>query len=224
VEPIQGEGGYVVPPDDFLPMLGEVAHKYAIPLIVDEIQTGVGRTGRMWASENYGIDPDIVCISKSIGGGVPLSMIAYRKEFDEGLPAGFHLGTYRGNALGIAAGNAVLKFLSSGTIFERVRNDEEKLMTRFREACENSPIVGEVRGKGFMIGIEIVEDRQSKAPSAKLASELREKMLKRGLLMHTCGHFNNVLRFMAPLTIEDSLLEAGHRVFEETLQTVSTHH
>ncbi len=221
VEPIQGEGGYIVPPDDFLPMLGEVAQKHAIPLIVDEIQTGVGRTGKMWASEHSGIDPDIVCISKSIGGGVPLSMIAYKKEYDEELPPGFHLGTYRGNALGIAAGNAVLKFLASGSVFERVRNDAGPLRKRFEEICEGSPIVGEVRGKGFMIGIELVEDRQSKAPAGKLAGELRTEMLKRGLLMHTCGHFNNVMRFMAPLTIEGPLLEEGLAIFEESLRAVS---
>jgi diaminobutyrate-2-oxoglutarate transaminase len=221
VEPLQGEGGYVVPPDDFLPMLGEVASKYSIPLIVDEIQTGVGRTGKMWASEWSKIDPDVVCISKSIGGGVPLSMIAYRPEYDHDLPSGFHLGTYRGNALGIAAGNAVIKFLSSSGVLERVRRDGETLKRRFGEICADSPIVGEVRGKGFMIGVELVEEKRSKAPGTKLAPEARSEMLHRGLLMHTCGHFNNVLRFMAPLTIEDSLIEAGFEVFNASLQAVA---
>jgi 2,4-diaminobutyrate 4-transaminase len=219
VEPIQGEGGYVIPPDDFLPMLGELSRKHSIPLIVDEIQSGVGRTGRMWASEHSKIDPDVICISKSIGGGVPLSMIAYRRGYDD-IPPGFHLGTYRGNALGIAAGNAVLKALADGEIFRRVTKDGEELKRRFIEICRDSKIVGEVRGKGFMIGIEIVEDKSSKAPGGEIASRLRSEMLKRGLLMHTCGHFNNVLRFMAPLTIEDALLDAGFDVFEESLRTV----
>jgi 2,4-diaminobutyrate 4-transaminase len=217
VEPIQGEGGYVIPPDDFLPVLAEVAHKHSIPLIIDEVQSGVGRTGKMWASEHSKIDPDMVCISKSIGGGVPLSMVAYRREYDEGLPAGFHVGTYRGNALGIAAGNAVLKFLADGSVFERVKVDGQRLKKKFVEICENYPAVGEVRGKGFMIGVELVEDNQSKVPDGKLASAVRTEMLRRGLLMHTCGHFNNVLRFMAPLTIEDSLLDAGLAVFDESL-------
>ena len=221
VEPIQGEGGYVIPPDDFLPMLAEVSRKHSIPLILDEVQSGVGRTGKMWAAEHSKIDPDVVCISKSIGGGVPLSMIAYRREYDEGLPAGFHLGTYRGNALGIAAGNAVLKFLATNPVFERVRKDGEKLKKRFVEICEDSPFVGEVRGKGFMIGVELVEDRRSRVPAGKLADDMRSEMLRRGLLMHTCGHFNNVLRFMAPLTIEDSLLDAGLAVFQDSLRVVS---
>jgi 2,4-diaminobutyrate 4-transaminase len=221
VEPIQGEGGYVVPPDDFLPMLAEIAHRHSIPLILDEVQSGVGRSGKMWASEHSKIDPDIMCISKSIGGGVPLSMIAYRREYDEGLPPGFHVGTYRGNALGIAAGNAVLKFLADGSVFERVTSDGERLKKRFAGICERFPFVGEVRGKGFMIGVELVEDKQSKVPDGKLASEVRTEMLRRGVLMHTCGHFNNVLRFMAPLTIEDSLLDAGLAVFEESLAAAS---
>ncbi len=221
VEPIQGEGGYIVPPDDFLPMLEEVANKHSIPLIVDEIQTGVGRTGKMWASEWSKIDPDVVCISKSIGGGVPLSMIAYRPEYDHDLPSGFHLGTYRGNALGIAAGNAVIKFLSSSGVLERVKRDGEPLKARFEEICADSPVVGEVRGKGFMIGVELVEDGRSKAPGTRMASEMRGEMLRRGVLMHTCGHFSNVLRFMAPLTIEDSLIEAGLAVFKDSLRAVT---
>ena len=220
VEPIQGEGGYVVPPDDFLPMLAEVAQKHSIPLIVDEVQTGVGRTGKMWASEWARIDPDIVCISKSIGGGVPLSMIAYRPEYDD-LPSGFHLGTYRGNALGIAAGNAVLKFLGSTGVLERVRKDGEVVKKRFEEICEGNPMVGEVRGKGFMVGIELVGDKNSRTPATKLASDLRTEMLRRGLLMHTCGHYGNVLRFMAPLTIEDPLLDAGFAVFEDSLNALT---
>ncbi|HLQ07131.1 MAG TPA: aspartate aminotransferase family protein [Nitrososphaerales archaeon] len=220
VEPIQGEGGYIVPPDDFLPMLAEVSQKHSIPLIVDEVQTGVGRTGKMWASEWARIDPDIVCISKSIGGGVPLSMIAYRPEYDD-LPPGFHLGTYRGNALGIAAGNAVLKFLGSSGVLERVRTDGEVVKKRFEEICEGNPMVGEVRGKGFMVGIELVNDKNSRTPATKLASDLRTEMLHRGLLMHTCGHFGNVLRFMAPLTIEDPMLDAGFAVFEDSLNALT---
>ncbi|MGC8547361.1 MAG: aminotransferase class III-fold pyridoxal phosphate-dependent enzyme, partial [Thermoplasmata archaeon] len=96
VEPIQGEGGYIVPPDDFLPMLREVSDKFSIPLIIDEVQSGIGRTGKIWATENYGVQPDIMCISKSIGGGIPISAIVYRDDYDN-IPTAFHLGTYRGN-------------------------------------------------------------------------------------------------------------------------------
>lgn len=221
VEPIQGEGGYIVPPDDFLPSLSELTKRHSIPLIVDEIQSGVGRAGKIWATEYSRITPDIVCISKSIGGGVPFSLVAYRQDYDD-LPSGFHLGTYRGNPLGIAAGNAVLKFLKTSDILERVRAKGEELKRRFEKICASSPYVGEVRGKGFMIGIEIVEDKSSKKPSQKLAGQLRSEMLKKGLLMHTCGHYSNVLRFMAPLTIEEHLLESGMNIFESALRTLKS--
>jgi 2,4-diaminobutyrate 4-transaminase len=221
VEPIQGEGGYVVPPDDFLPMLREVTRKHSIPLILDEIQSGLGRTGKMWASEYSSITPDIVCVSKSIGGGVPMSLIAYRPEYDADLPQGFHLGTYRGNPLGIAAGNAILKYLSSTDTLERVRRDGEVVRRRFEKVCADVPQVGEVRGRGFMVGIEMVEDPVTRAPGQKIASQLRREMLKRGLIMYTCGHFSNVLRFMAPLTIEDELIDRGMKIFEESLRAVT---
>lgn len=219
VEPIQGEGGYIVPPDDFLPMLREVTEKHGVPLIVDEVQCGVGRTGRLWACEHAGITPDIVCVGKSIGGGIPFSLIAYREDWDVGLPPGFHLGTYRGNPLGLAAGRAVLRVLREEGLLERVRSKGEEIRGRFEEFQRLFPQIGEVRGKGFMIGVELVEDPSTKAPG-NLAARLREEMFRRGVLMHTCGHYGNVMRFMAPLTIEDDLVEAGLSVFEQALRRV----
>jgi len=221
VEPIQGEGGYIVPPDDFLPMLREVTDRYSVPLIVDEVQSGVGRTGRIWASEHSGVSPDIMCVGKSIGGGIPFSLIAYREDFDEGLPGGFHLGTYRGNPLGLAAGRAVLRVLRGEGLLERVRSKGEEVKKRFQELQSSVPQIGEVRGKGFMIGVELVDDPVKKTPSA-LAGKLREEMFRRGVLMHTCGHFGNVMRFMAPLTIEDDLITAGLHVFESSFKKLVT--
>ncbi|PSN84075.1 aspartate aminotransferase family protein [Candidatus Marsarchaeota G1 archaeon OSP_D] len=220
VEPIQGEGGYIVPPDDFLPMLREVTEKYSVPLIVDEIQTGVGRTGRIWASENYSITPDIMCVSKSIGGGIPVSMIAYRKEYDQNLPKAFHLGTYRANPVALAAGRAVLEELKNSDLLEHVRANGETLKKRFEEIAMAIPEIGEVRGKGYMIGVELVKD-QNKTPAPELASALRSEMFQKGVLMHTCGHYSNVMRFMAPLTIEQDLLDNGLRIFEQSLRRVT---
>ena len=150
-----------------------------------------------------------------------MSLITYRPEYDVDLPQGFHLGTYRGTPLGIAAGNAVLKYLSSTDILERVRRDGEAVRRRFEKVCAGVPQVGEVRGRGFMIGIEMVEDPVTRAPGQKIAIQLRREMLKRGLLMYTCGHFSNVLRFMAPLTIEDELIDRGVAIFEESLRAVT---
>ncbi len=221
VEPIQGEGGYIVPPDDFLPLLRELTEKHSVPLILDEVQTGVGRTGKIWASEHQKVTPDIMCISKSIGGGIPTSMIAYRSEYDQNLPAGFHLGTYRGNPLALAAGNAILNHLKNSGLLDRVRIKGEYIKSRFQEIADDNKFVGDVRGRGFMIAAELVKDKNTKEPAVELVSRAKSTMFSKGLLMHTCGHYSNVLRHMAPLTIEDELIEKGIEIFGESLKEAS---
>jgi 4-aminobutyrate aminotransferase-like enzyme len=216
VEPIQGEGGYIVPPDNFLPGLREIATKHSIPLIVDEIQSGLGRAGKMWSCELTDTTPDIMLISKSIGGGIPLSLIVYRPEYDEKLEPAFHLGTYRGNILGLAAGTEVLKLLQTQRLPERAMALGKKIMERFSEDAEKSHNIGEVRGSGFMVGVELVDDLKSKSPATDYAKKSRIELLKKGLLMHTCGHYGNVFRFMAPLTISESLIEKGLDIFGST--------
>lgn len=217
VEPIQGEGGYVVPPDDFLPMLRELCDRHSIPLILDEVQSGIGRTGKLWATDYYNITPDIMCISKSIGGGIPFSSIAYRKDFDS-VPVGFHLGTYRGNPLGLAAGAAILDIVKDENFLRRIRTKGEEILKRFDEDMDESRIIGDVRGKGYMIGVELVKDKKSKTPGTELATEVRQSMFKQGVLMHTCGHSANVMRFMAPLTIEDDLIDKGLEIFGKSIK------
>ncbi|MCL6003091.1 MAG: aspartate aminotransferase family protein [Thermoplasmatales archaeon] len=217
VEPVQGEGGYIVPPDDFLPMLRETCDKHSIPLIIDEVQSGIGRTGKLWESEYHNVTPDIMCISKSIGGGIPISSVVYKKEYDQ-LPKAFHLGTYRGNPLGLAAGAAILEVVRDEKFLERVRSKGKYLLNRFEEIQADSRIIGDVRGRGYMIATEIVKDRQSKIPGTELAGKIRGAMFKRGVLMHTCGHYGNAMRFMAPLTIEDDLIDKGVSIFEEAIK------
>jgi 4-aminobutyrate aminotransferase-like enzyme len=219
VEPIQGEGGYVIPPEDFLPGLREVADKFQIPLIVDEVQTGFGRTGKFWGCEVTSTTPDIMCVSKSVGSGVPFSMLAYKKEYDEMLNEGFHLGTYRGNPLGMAAGAAGIDYILKANILDRVQKLGPKIRAEFERIADSSKNVGEVRGVGFMIGNEIVESRASKAPSKALAVEFRKRMFENGLLMYTCGHYSNVLRFMAPLTIEEELIQKGLAIYEGAVKS-----
>lgn len=217
VEPVQGEGGYIIPPDDFLPMLRETCDKHSIPLIIDEVQSGIGRTGKVWASEYQNVTPDIMCISKSIGGGIPFSSVAYRNDFDQ-IPKAFHLGTYRGNPLGLAAGAAVLDVVRDEKFLERVRSKGKYVLSRFEEIQRNSKIIGEARGRGFMIANEIVKNKVDKSPGTELAGMVRENMFQKGVLMHTCGHYGNAMRFMAPLTIEDDLLERGISIFEEAIK------
>ncbi len=217
VEPVQGEGGYIVPPDDFLPMLRETCDEHSIPLIIDEVQSGIGRTGKLWASEYQNVTPDIMCISKSIGGGIPISSIVYRKDFDQ-IPKAFHLGTYRGNPLGMAAGAAILDVVKDEQFLERVRSKGRYLLKRFQEIQGNSSIIGDVRGRGFMVANEIVTNKQDKTPGTELAGKIRESLFNKGLLMHTCGHYGNAMRFMAPLTIEDDLLDMGISLFQEAIK------
>ncbi|MGC9009871.1 MAG: aspartate aminotransferase family protein [Sulfolobales archaeon] len=218
VEPIQGEGGYIVPPKNFLKGLREIADKYGVLLIADEVQSGVGRTGRWWGIENFNVSPDIMCISKAIGGGIPISFVAYRSDLDEKLEETFHFGTYRANPLGLAAGAAVIEYIETRNLLERTRALGEYALRRFSELMDQSNIVGDVRGIGFMIGIELVEDKKSKKPGTKLATELRKRLFEKGLLMHTCGHYGNVMRFMAPLVISKRHLDIGLDIFAETIR------
>ena len=222
VEPIQGEGGYIVPPDDFLPGLREIATRFQIPLIVDEVQTGFGRTGKFWGCELTGTSPDIMCISKSVGAGFPLSLIAYREEYDESLPDGFHLGTYRGNPVAMAAGAASIDYIEKENLLPRVEGLGRKAKSEFDRISNSTKCVGDVRGVGFMIGNEIVESKETKAPSKMLAVQIRRTMFENGLIMHTCGHFGNVLRFMAPLIISESLLDKGLRIYESAVRSPSS--
>ena len=220
-EPIEGEGGYIVPPRDFLKGLREIADKHGILLIADEIQSGVGRTGKWWAVEHFGITPDIMTISKAIGGGIPISFVAYRDDLDEKLEEMFHLGTYRANPLGLAAGSAVIDYIRSRNLLERASSLGDYTINRFREMMERYEIIGDVRGIGFMIGVELVKSKRTKEPGEKIAQEFRKRLFQRGLLMHTCGHYGNVMRFMAPLVISKKHLEAGLEIFEEEVASLS---
>ncbi len=219
VEPIEGEGGYIVPPPDFLPGLREIADRYQIPLIIDEVQTGFGRTGKFWGCEQTGTSPDIMCISKSVGAGIPFSLVAYKKEYDDSLDEGFHLGTYRGNPLALAAGTASINYIRKHNILERVQRLGAKTRKEFDRIMDSSEHIGDVRGIGFMLGNEVVDSKSDKKPSRELAAKFRKTMFENGLLMHTCGHYGNVLRFMAPLTIEENLLQKGLEIYESVVKS-----
>jgi len=218
VEPVQGEGGYIVPPNDFLPGLREIADRFQIPLIIDEVQTGFGRTGKFWGCEVTDTPPDIMCVSKAVGAGIPFSLIAYKKEYDETVPEAFHLGTYRGNPLAMAAGAASIDYIRNENLLNHVSSLGEKAKTKFAEIAASSKNVGEVRGLGFMIGNEIVESKQTKTPSKQTAVCMRRDMFENGLLMHTGGHYGNVLRFMAPLVISENLLDRGLEIYAKAVK------
>ncbi len=221
VEPIQGEGGTVVPPDDFLIGLREITENYLIPLIVDEVQTGFGRTGKLFACEYLNITPDIMTLSKALGGGIgyPLAGIIYRKDFDVWHP-GAHIGTFRGFLPAMAGGLAYLDFLERNNILGHVEELGKSMLKRLRDIEERSKIVGDVRGRGLMLGVELVFDKKSKKPAPDLAKILRTECLKRGLIIEIGGHFHNVARFLPPLVITEELAEKGLDIFEEALRTI----
>jgi 4-aminobutyrate aminotransferase-like enzyme len=164
--------------------------------------------------------PDIMCVSKSVGAGLPLSLIAYREEYDETVPDGFHLGTYRGNPVATAAGAASIDYIKRENLLSRTEKLGEKAKSKFEQIAKSNTKVGEVRGRGFMIGNEIVESKDTKEPSKDTAVQLRRTMFENGLLMHTCGHFGNVLRFMAPLVISESLLDRGLEIYENAVKSM----
>ncbi|MEM2195227.1 MAG: aspartate aminotransferase family protein [Candidatus Methanomethylicia archaeon] len=217
VEPIQGEGGIIVPPLEFLPKLRRISEKYGVPLIIDEIQSGMGRTGKWFACEHSGIDPDIMTVSKAIGGlGLPLSAIMYRENYDVWDP-GAHLGTFRGHVLAMKAGIAAIEFAEKNKLLDHVQRIGEEALKYLKDLAEEIKIIGDVRGKGLMIGMEIVKDKESKKPNKEATVEIQIKAFKKGLIIWKAGHYSNVIRLLPPLTITRELMIKGLEILRETL-------
>ncbi len=213
VEPIQGEGGYIVPPDNFLPGLRELADKYGILLIFDEVQTGFGRTGKMFAAEHWGVEPDIICMAKGIASGMPLGAIVAKSEIMS-WPPGAHASTFGGNPVSCAAALATLDLLEGGLVEMSARSGAY-LKSRLREIAERYPVMGDVRGKGLMVGVEFVKDQESKEPWPELRDAIVQKAFERGLLILGCGY--NSLRFIPALNIPEELLDEGINMYEAAL-------
>jgi 4-aminobutyrate aminotransferase len=215
VEPIQGEGGYVVPAPGFLKGLREICDRYGILLIADEVQSGIGRTGKMWACEHEGVVPDIVASAKGLGGGMPIGAMIARKELTEHWQPGSHGNTYGGNALACAAANTVLRLVEEELMANATRvgaylkEGLEELQGRYEQ-------IGDVRGRGLMVGVEFVKSRATKEPAKALATEVMEQAFKRGALLLTCGA--STIRFCPPLTLSEAEVDEGLSIFEAALQ------
>lgn len=218
IEPVQGEGGTIVPPPGYLTELRRITREQDVPLIVDEIQAGFGRTGRMFACEHDEIVPDVITMSKALGGaGFPLSCIAYDSSLDTWGP-GSHIGTFRGHQVAMAAGSAAIDFMQRTDLVAHAERLGELALSVLREASAGMPSVGEVRGLGLMIGIELVSDRETKTPWPQLAGSLRRACCERGLIIEVGGHHRNVARFLPPLVITRQLLLSGIEIFLQTLR------
>lgn len=221
VEPIQGEGGIVVPPNDFLPALRELARYHDIPLIVDEIQTGLGRTGAMFACEHVGVTPDILTLGKALGGiGLPLSACLYDERLDRWPPGG-HLGTFRGHASAMVAGRVAIEILQRDRLVEHAARLGAQLLERLQALQERVPQLGDVRGRGLFIGLELVKDPRTKEPAPELTAAVQRRCYEEGVLIWTAGRYNNVLRIMPPLTISETLAHRGLDVVERVIEELA---
>ncbi|MGH2724523.1 MAG: 4-aminobutyrate--2-oxoglutarate transaminase [Actinomycetota bacterium] len=215
VEPVLGEGGFVVPTPDFLPGLAEILHRHGILLIADEIQTGYGRTGRFLASEHSGIEPDLVTLGKSIASGYPLTAVVGRSEIMDAPGPSAIGGTYVGNPVACSAAIAVLQVIEEEGLVERAEKIGATIRSRWEDLAGDMPEIGEVRGLGAMVGVEFVKDRDTKEPYHELVSRVTTDTTAAGLISVSCGIYKNVLRHLMPLVITDEQLDEGLDVMTE---------
>lgn len=201
VEPVQGEGGVNPAPDAWLRRMREITAARGIPLIADEVQTGVGRTGAFWGVDHAGVVPDVMVLSKAIGGSLPLAVIVYRSGLDVWTP-GAHAGTFRGNQLAMAAGTATLAFVRENRLAERAAVLGDRMLAAMRGLASGHPCIGDVRGRGLMIGLELV-DPDTGAAAPALAAAVRQECLERGLIVELGGRHGAVVRLLPPLTLTD---------------------
>lgn len=221
VEPVQGEGGFYVAPPEFLQALRALCDRHGIVFIVDEVQTGFARTGRMFAIEHSGVEPDLVTLAKSLAGGLPLSAVVGKAEImDSPAPGGLG-GTYAGSPLGCAAGLAVLEVIESEQLCARAERLGAAVRARLSDLQSRWPCIGEVRGQGAMVAMELVKNRRPDAPDAELTKALVQAAGRRGLVLLSCGVHANVIRFLMPLTTPDAILAEGLAILEAALEDVA---
>ncbi|MEA2498790.1 MAG: 4-aminobutyrate aminotransferase / (S)-3-amino-2-methylpropionate transaminase / 5-aminovalerate [Actinomycetota bacterium] len=218
IEPVQGEGGFVVAPDDFLPALRAICSEREILLVDDEVQSGMGRTGKLFATEHYGVVPDIVASAKSLGAGFPISAVTGRAEVMEAPHVGALGGTYGGNPVACAAALAVLQEMTETDLLQRAERQGVLIMDRLKPLEEDLKMVGEVRGLGPMIGLELVTDKLTKEPHKIATAAVVKRCHERGLLILKAGTYDNVVRLLAPLVISDEDLHEGLDILVDALR------
>ncbi|UFH49521.1 4-aminobutyrate--2-oxoglutarate transaminase [Pseudomonas sp. KNUC1026] len=215
LEPVQGEGGFYVAPKDFMKRLRALCDQHGILLIADEVQTGAGRTGTFFAMEQMGVTPDLTTFAKSIAGGFPLAGVCGKAEIMDAIAPGGLGGTYAGSPLGCAAALAVLDVFEEEKLLERCVSVGEHLTGKLREMQAKYPVIGDVRGLGAMIAVELFEGGDSHKPNAAAVAQVVAKARDKGLILLSCGTYGNVLRILVPLTAEQGLLDKGLAILEE---------
>ncbi len=221
LEPVQGEGGFYVTPPALMQALRKECDEHGILLIYDEVQTGFGRTGKLFAAEHYEVMPDIITMAKSMAGGTTLSAVCGKAEVMDGPAPGGLGGTYAGNPLAIAAAHAVIDIIEQEQLVARANVLGERLVARLKKAQENNPTIKEVRGLGSMIAVEFF-DSVTDQPSMEITKQVQQAALAEGLILLTCGVYTNALRFLYPLTIEDAVFDEALDILDRALMKVST--
>ena len=220
VEPVQGEGGFNIAPTEFLQALRKICDDNGILLIIDEIQTGFARTGKMFAIEHSGVEPDLMTMAKSLAGGFPLSAVTGKAEImDAPIPGGIG-GTYAGSPLATTAALAVLDVIEEEKLIQRSNDLGERIAGRFRTMAQRNTlsVIGDVRNLGGMIAMELVKDRGTKEPAPELTKALVAKAAEKGLVLLSCGTYGNVIRILVPLTASDALVDEGLDIIERSLE------
>ena len=217
IEPVLGEGGYVPAPLEFLPKLRGLCDRHGILLVADEVQTGYGRTGRMWGFEHAGIVPDIVCVAKGIANGLPLGAFVSRRELQERWGKGAHGSTFGGNPVSCAAGIAVLETIRDSGLVANAAARGDQLRTGLQAVAAGDPRVGDVRGPGLMIGVELIQPGPARAPDGALGAAMMNRCADLGLLVLTCGPEHNIVRWLAPLDVSAEEVDEGLDIFTRAL-------
>jgi len=217
VEPIQGEGGYVVPPPEYFQRLKKLADKYGLLFIADEVQSGMGRSGKWFAIEHWGVEPDIVCASKALASGLPLGAMIAKAKVMDWVP-GSHASTFGGNPLSCVAASAVIDVIKEERLLENATKQGAYIMKRLTELEEKCDIVGDVRGKGLMIGMEIVESKETKKPAPAKVNEIMMRSWKRGVNVISCGV--STIRIAPPLIITKDLVDSALDIIEDATRQV----
>jgi 4-aminobutyrate aminotransferase/(S)-3-amino-2-methylpropionate transaminase len=220
VEPVQGEGGFIPAPPEFMQGLRALCDREGILLVVDEVQTGFGRTGRMFALEHYGVEPDLMTLAKSIAGGLPLSAVVGKAEIMDALGDNAVGGTYVGNPIALAAAVAVLDVFEEEGLVERAQQIGETIRARMLTWQERFEEIGDVRGLGAMLALEYVVDRETKEPAPQIASRVAAEAAARGLLLLQAGVHSNCNRVLCPLVVTDAELEEALTAWEGALEAV----
>ena len=217
IEPIQGEGGFNPAPASFLRQLRALCDEHGILLIADEVQTGIARTGRMWAFEDAGIVPDVVCVAKALANGLPLGAIVSRRELQEAWGVGAHGTTFGGNPVSCAAGVAVMRTIAEQGLVANAAARGEELLAGLRAIMAEDPRIGDVRGRGLMVGVELVKDAATRDPDGETCEAVLQACADLGLLVLNCGTHHNVVRFLPPIDVKSEEIATGLGIFRSAL-------